>query len=133
MNLQKAPRSLRIEAAVNSLGQTVESNSGKTVSAVAGLIAVASFSGAEAQQSNLPPVTVDAPVTRPRPAASKPSPDQLRARSALRRAARRAQPAQVTPVPFPNAGSLAADRGGYRTGKEVNWQQRPPSVAEGTR
>ena len=113
MNLQKAPRSLRFEAAVNSLGQTVENNSGKTVSAVAGLIAVASFSGAEAQQSNLPPVTVDAPVARPRPAASRPSPDQLRARTALRRAARRAQPAQVAPVPFPNAGSLAADRNPY--------------------
>src|SRR5215213_4571296 len=113
MNLQKAPGSLRFEAAVNSLGQAVENNSGKTVSAVAGLIAVASFSGAEAQQSNLPPVTVDAPVTRPRPAASRPSPDQLRARSAMRRAARRAQPAQVAPVPFPNAGSLAADRNPY--------------------
>ncbi|MEH2608172.1 TonB-dependent receptor [Bradyrhizobium sp. AZCC 1693] len=113
MNFAKAPRSLRFEAAVNSLGQTVENNSGKKVSAVAGLIAVASFSGAEAQQSNLPPVTVDAPVARPRPAASKPSPDQLSARSALRRAARRAQPAQVAPVPFPNAGSLAADRNPY--------------------
>jgi catecholate siderophore receptor len=113
MNLAKAPRSLRFEAAVNSVGQTLENNSGKTVSAVAGLIAVASFSGAEAQQSNLPPVTVDAPVARPRPAASKPSPDQLRARSAMRRAARRAQPAQVAPVPFPNAGSLAADRNPY--------------------
>jgi catecholate siderophore receptor len=113
MNLQKAPRSLRFEAAVNSLGQTIENNSGKKVSAVAGLIAVASFSGAEAQQSNLPPVTVDAPVARPRPAASKPSPDQLRARSALRRAASRAQPAQVAPVPFPNAGGLAPDRDPY--------------------
>ena len=113
MNVVKAPRSLRLEAAVYSLGQTVENNSGKKVSAVAGLIAVASFSGAEAQQSNLPPVTVDAPVARPRPAASKPSPDQLRARSALRRAARRAQPAQVAPVPFPNAGGLAPDRDPY--------------------
>ena len=113
MNSAKAPRSLRLEAAMTSLGQTVENNSGKKVSAVAGLIAVASFSGAEAQQSSLPPVTVDAPVARPRPAASKPSPDQLRARSALRRAARRAQPAQVAPVPFPNAGNLAADRNPY--------------------
>jgi len=113
MNLAKAPRSLRSEAAVNSLGQAAENNSGKKVSAVAGLIAVASFSGAEAQQSNLPPVTVDAPVARPRPAASKPSPDQLRARSALRRAARRAQPAQVAAVPFPNAGGLNADRDPY--------------------
>ena len=79
----KAPRSLRFEAAINSVGLTIENNSGKTVSAVAGLIAVASFSGAEAQQSNLPPVTVDAPVARPRPAATKPSADQLRARTAL--------------------------------------------------
>jgi catecholate siderophore receptor len=113
MNQAKAPRSLRFEAAINSVGQTIESNSGKKVSAVAGLIAVASFSGAEAQQSSLPPVTVDAPVARPRPAASKPSPDQVRARSALRRAARRAQPAQVAPVPFPNAGGLAPDRDPY--------------------
>src|SRR3954470_2669265 len=113
MNLAKAPRSLRFEAAVNPLGQTVENNSGKKVSAVAGLIAVASFSGAEAQQSTLPPVTVDAPVARPRPAASKPSPDQLRARTALRRAARRAQPAPVAAVPFPHAGGLRADRNPY--------------------
>jgi catecholate siderophore receptor len=113
MNLAKAPRSLRLEAAMNSVGQSIENNSGKKVSAVAGLIAVASFSGAEAQQSSLPPVMVDAPVARPRPAASKPSPDQLRARSALRRAARRSQPAQVAAVPFPNAGSLAADRNPY--------------------
>lgn len=113
MNQAKAPRSLRIEAAINSVGQTIENNSGKKVSAVAGLIAVASFTGAEAQQSSLPPVTVDAPVSRPRPAASKPSPDQVRARSALRRASRRTQPAQVAPVPFPNAGGLAADRNPY--------------------
>lgn len=113
MNQVKAPRSLRSEAAINSVGQSFDSNSGKKVSAVAGLIAVASFSGAEAQQSSLPPVTVDAPVARPRPAASKPSPDQLRARTALRRAAPRAQPAQVTPVPFPNAGGLGGDRNPY--------------------
>jgi catecholate siderophore receptor len=113
MNQAKAPRSLRFEAAINSVGQTIENNSGKKVSAVAGLIAVASFSGAEAQQSSLPPVTVDAPVSRPRPAASKPSPDQVRARSALRRASRRTQPAQAAPLPFPNAGGLAADRNPY--------------------
>ena len=113
MSKVKAPKSLRFEVAINSVGQVIENNSGKTVSAVAGLIAVASFSGAEAQQPNLPPVTVDAPVARPRPAASKPSPDQTRARSALRRAARRTQPAQVAPVPFPNAGGLNADRDPY--------------------
>ncbi|MFZ2155429.1 MAG: TonB-dependent receptor, partial [Bradyrhizobium sp.] len=53
------------------------------------------------------------PVARPRPAASRPSPDALRARTALRRAARRSQPAQVTSVPFPNAGGLAPDRNPY--------------------
>src|SRR3954453_14824362 len=113
MSKAKAPRSLRFEMAINSVNQTIENNSGKTVSAVAGLIAVASFSGAEAQQSSLPPVTIDAPVARPRPAASRPSADQLRARTALRRAARRSQPAQVAAVPFPNAGGLAADRNPY--------------------
>src|SRR5262245_37176116 len=113
MSKVKAPKSLRFEVAVESVGQIIENNSGKTVSAVAGLIAVASFSGAEAQQPNLPPVTVDAPVARPRPAAARPSADQIRARTALRRAARRSQPAQVAAVPFPNAGGLPADRDPY--------------------
>jgi catecholate siderophore receptor len=88
MNKAKTPRSLRSNAAVNSVGETSDNYSGRKVSAVAGLMAVASFSGAEAQQGPLPPVTVDAPVARPRPAASKPSPDHVRARTALRRAGR---------------------------------------------
>jgi catecholate siderophore receptor len=118
MGQAKAPKSLRSGAAINSVQENsvqekLDNNSGRKVSAVAGLIAVASFSGAEAQQSNLPPVTVDAPVARPRPAAAKPSPDQLRARTALRRAARRTQPAQNAAVPFPNAGGLRADRDPY--------------------
>src|SRR5882757_3614411 len=102
MGQAKAPRSLRSIATVNSVDEKLNNNSGRKVSAVAGLIAAASFSGAEAQPAPLPPVTVDAPVARPRPAASRPSPDQLRARTALRRAAR-SQPAQVAAVPFPNA------------------------------
>jgi catecholate siderophore receptor len=106
-----APRSLRSFAAINLVGETVDNNSGKKVSAVAGLIAVASFSGAEAQQSNLPPVTVDAPVTRPRPGASKPTQEQIRVRNALRRAARQQQ--RVAAVPFPNVGGLPADRDPY--------------------
>jgi catecholate siderophore receptor len=112
MNKAKTPRSLRANAAVNSVSEKSEIHAGK-VTAVAGLMAVASFSGAEAQQSNLPPVTVDAPVNRPRPAVSKPTQDQIRARNALRRAARRSQPTQVAPVPFPNAGTLSADRNPY--------------------
>src|SRR6202048_452549 len=112
MNTMKAPRSLRFEAAINSVDRS-DNYSGTKVSAVASLIAVASFSGAEAQQSNLPPVTVDAPVARPRPAAARPSPHQLRARSALRRAARSSQSMQAAAVPFPNAGGLRADRNPY--------------------
>src|ERR1700688_3264829 len=108
-----APRSLRAVASVSLVNENFDNYSGRKVSAVAGLIAVASFSGAEAQQSSLPPVTVDAPVARPRPAAANPSPDQLRARTALRRAARRSQPAQAAAVPFPNAGGLRADRNPY--------------------
>ena len=113
MGQTKAPRSLRSNATLNSAGERSDNNSGRKVSAVAGLIAAASFSGAEAQQSPLPPVTVDAPVARPRPATSKPTPDQTRARNALRRAARRTQPAQVAAVPYPNAGELRADRNPY--------------------
>jgi catecholate siderophore receptor len=109
-----APRSLRSFAAIDRIDANFDGYSGKKVSAVAGLIAVASVGAAEAQQStNLPPVNVDAPTARPRPAASKPTPDQVRARDALRRAARRAQPTQAAPVPFPDAGGLRADRDPY--------------------
>jgi catecholate siderophore receptor len=115
MNKARSPRSLRSSAALNSISETFENYSGRKVSAVAGLMAVATFSGAEAQQSNsnLPPVTVDVPVARPRPAVSKPTPDQIRARNALRRSARRAQPTAAAPVPYPNAGALSADRNPY--------------------
>src|SRR6202046_5528185 len=113
MNRAKMPRLLVSNDAINSVSETSENYSGRKVSAVAGLMAVASFSGAQAQQDPLPPVTVDAPVARLRPPASKPSPDQIRARTALRRAARRTQAARVAPVPFPNAGALSADRNPY--------------------
>jgi catecholate siderophore receptor len=110
MGQMKAPRSLRLSAAMNSVDDRLDGASVKKVSAVAGLMAVASVTGAEAQQSNLPPVTVDAPVARPRPAASKPTPEQIRARNAMRRAARQQRAAAV---PFPNAGGLRADRDPY--------------------
>src|ERR1700761_755009 len=112
MNKAKTPRSLRSNTAMNSVSEKSEIRAGK-VSAVAGLMAVASFSGAEAQQAPLPPVTVDAPVARPRHTAAKPTPDQVRVRNALRRTARRTQPTQAAPVPFPNAGGLSADRDPY--------------------
>ncbi|MCK1711763.1 MULTISPECIES: TonB-dependent receptor [unclassified Bradyrhizobium] len=106
-----APKSLRLVAAFDSMDERSSGGSGKTVSAVASLIAVASVStGAQAQQSNLPPVTVDAPVERPRPAASKPTAEQVRARNALRRAAQRQQAAQA---PIVNTNGPAADRNPY--------------------
>ncbi len=113
MGETKAPKSLRFDVAINSVDSGFDNYSGRKVSAVAGLIAVASLSGAAEAQTNLPPVNVDAPNAQPRPIASKPTADQIRARSALRRAARRTQPAQVAPVPYPNAGTLAADRDPY--------------------
>ncbi|WGR75169.1 MULTISPECIES: TonB-dependent receptor [unclassified Bradyrhizobium] len=113
MGLAMVPRSLRSIAGSESFGERFDGNSGKAVSAVAGLIAAASFSGqAEAQQSNLPAVTVDAPVARPRPAASKPTPEQVRARNALRRAAQQ-QAAQQAAAVTPGSASGAVDRDPY--------------------
>ncbi|WP_441239263.1 TonB-dependent receptor domain-containing protein [Bradyrhizobium sp. 930_D9_N1_4] len=102
----RVPRTLRVGGA--AVKAAIEENPGK-LSAVAGLIAVASFSGAEAQTPTIPPVTVDAPVARPRPAASKPTADQVRARNALRRAQRNQQATQAPPV----TASGAADRNPY--------------------
>ncbi|WGD49171.1 TonB-dependent receptor [Bradyrhizobium sp. CB1650] len=109
MGSVRTPRSLRSAAVRKSFDNNFEAASGKTVSAVASLIAVASVStGAQAQQSSLPPVTVDAPKERPRPTASKPSPEQVRARTALRRAAQRQQAAQA-----PSANAVAPDADPY--------------------
>jgi catecholate siderophore receptor len=55
MNLAKAPSLLRLEAVIDPVDQTAASSSGKKVSAVAGLIAVASLSARNAQQSGLLP------------------------------------------------------------------------------
>ncbi len=104
----KIPNSLRLERAESwAVGND---HAGKYTAMFAGFIAATAFSSAEAQQAApLPPVNVDVPTTRAKPAASKPSPDALRARTALRRAARRAQPTAAAPaVPFPNAGGLQA-------------------------
>jgi catecholate siderophore receptor len=100
----KAPRSLRTWAVSNAGQDKNEGVSTRKVTSIAGLIAVASVSGAEAQQAvpQLPPVTVDAPAHHR--ATTKPSRDQKRATAALRRAARRQQAAK--PVPYPNAGQL---------------------------
>lgn len=105
----KIPATLRAGGAAIKIARD-ESNVGK-VSAVASLIAVASISGAEAQKADLPPVTVDAPIQRPHPTASKPSSEQVRARNALRRA-QRTQRATPAPVVVPSAVG-AADRNPY--------------------
>ncbi|WP_280706645.1 TonB-dependent receptor [Bradyrhizobium sp. BR13661] len=111
MGMARAPRSLRSTAARQAFVGNFDGAAGKTVSTVASLIAVASVSsGAHAQQTNLPPVNVDAPKERPRSTAAKPTPDQVRARNALRRAAQRQQAAQA-PVANPSPG--APDRNPY--------------------
>jgi catecholate siderophore receptor len=113
MGTVRAPRSLRANAATNFFDERFDGQASRKVSAVAGLVAVASFSGgAEAQQSNLPPVSVDAPVARPKPATTAPTPDQVRARNALRRAARRQQQ-QAKPAPAEPTLALAPDRDRY--------------------
>ena len=51
-----APKSLRSFAAIDVMDDKSDAGAARAASAVAGLIAVASFSGAaEAQQSSLPP------------------------------------------------------------------------------
>src|ERR1700729_4195432 len=113
MNRVRAPKSLRSCAATTFVNEKIDHGSSRKVSAVAGLVAVASFSsGAEAQQSNLPPVSVDAPVARPKPAAPAPTPDQIKARNALRRAAKRQQQ-QAKPAPAVATPALAPDRDRY--------------------
>ena len=119
MSRVKAPKSLRANAARNSFDEKLDGYSTRKVSAVAGLVAVASFSGgAEAQQSNLPPVSVDAPVARPKPAATAPTPDQIKARNALRRAAKRqqqqAKPAVATPALAPDRDRYADPAAPYK-------------------
>ena len=99
---------MRSAALGKQIGSNFEVSTGKTVSAVASLIAVASVSGgAHAQTPNLPPVTVDAPKERPRPVASKPTAEQVRARNALRRAAQRQQAAQAPVAPTSTGASDA--------------------------
>ncbi|MGX4772491.1 TonB-dependent receptor [Bradyrhizobium guangdongense] len=112
MGMARAPRSLRSTAARTSVAGSFDAATGKTVSTVAGLIAVASVSsGAQAQQTNLPAVNVDAPKERLRSAAAKPTPDQVRARNALRRAAQ--QRLQAAQMPVEPASAPAADRNPY--------------------
>jgi catecholate siderophore receptor len=93
MGCVKLPRTLRTNVGVEFANENGEGNSKRKI-AVGCLIAVASVTGAKAQ-SPLAPVTVDAPVERKKPVVSKSTPEQIRARNALRRAAREKQAQQA--------------------------------------
>jgi catecholate siderophore receptor len=110
MNSAKTPRSLRSYIAGELIHEVCDGSAYKV--SVGCLIAVASITGAEAQQTPLSPVTVDAPVVRKKPAATKPTAEQLRVRNALRRAARAKQAAQVAAASA-NAAAQVPDRDPY--------------------
>jgi catecholate siderophore receptor len=104
MSCVKLPRTLRFGVGGEFANENYESNTKRKIT-VGCLIAVASMTGAKAQ-SPLAPVTVDAPVERKKPVASKPTPEQLRVRAALRRAAREKQAQQAQAAS--NAANSAA-------------------------
>jgi len=107
----KAPRSLRSGIPADAIERFDIGTTGKV--SIAALAAVGAIGTAQAQQSTLPPVTVDAPVTRAKPPAAKPSAEARRVRAAVRRAARRQQQAApATPTPTTDT-TQAADRNPY--------------------
>src|SRR6202789_1936604 len=110
MNEMSVPRSLRAAIGARFIGDLWDGNSSTRKATASCLLAVASMTAADAQEQTLPPVTVEAPAKRP--AASKPSPEQLRVRAALRRAARvkREAEAKAKAVPTNTAAEpLARD------------------------
>jgi catecholate siderophore receptor len=111
----KVPRSLRLPLAIAVPNDNAELDASLKFT-VACLVAAGSITGAEAQEAPLPPVTIDAPVTRPRPPAAKPTPEQIRARNELRRLARERQQQQQQAARQPAAApaaNLPADRNPY--------------------
>jgi catecholate siderophore receptor len=106
----QAPRSLRSPIAFVAPNDNTQIDTSLKVT-VACLVAAGSITGAEAQESPLPPVTIDAPLTRQRPPAAKPTPEQIRVRNELRRLAReRQKQEQAAPKP---AGNQPPDRNPY--------------------
>jgi catecholate siderophore receptor len=114
VNAARAPRSLRLPIAFVVPNDSTEIDASLKIT-MACLVAAGSITGAEAQESPLPPVTIDAPVTRPRPPAAKPTPEQIRVRNELRRLAReRQQQQQAAPKPAATpAANLPPDRNPY--------------------
>ena len=111
MSNVKVPRSLRSSIVVFNENPELDCSLKITVAAI---MAAGSITGAEAQDAPLPPVTIDAPVARPRPPAAKPSPEHLRARAALRQITRereKERQARTAPSSTPapaGAGATAA-------------------------
>ena len=106
MSATKRPQSLRVKMQVHvgelhSNAQYTAGRYGAQSLATACIVVAGSVTAAEAQQtpSELPSVTVDAPVARQRPAAARPSVQQLRARAALRNRAKQQNAAPSLPAP----------------------------------
>jgi catecholate siderophore receptor len=109
----KAPRSLRSPIAIAGPGDATEIDASLKFT-VACLVAAGSITSADAQEAPLPPVTIDAPVTRPKPPAAKPTPEQIRVRNELRRQAReRQQQQQAAPTPGTTPAGQPPDRNPY--------------------
>ncbi len=109
MVVVKAPRTLRSFDRADLIKEVFDGRTGRKVT-VGCMIAVASFTAAEAQDSSLPPVTVDAPVVRKKPPTTKSTAEQLRARAALRAAhARQAEQAKQAAAANANQAALDAD------------------------
>ena len=87
MNTVSVPRSLRstVVAVATDDGSDFDASLKFTVAC---LVAAGSITGAEAQNSPLPPVTIDAPVARPRPPAEKPTAEHVQVRAKVRQLAR---------------------------------------------
>src|ERR1700677_256899 len=114
MNTATTPRSLRSSIVAFVLEENGDIDASLKITAAC-LMAAGSITSADAQDAPLPPVTIDAPVARPRPPAAKPTAEQLKVRAALRRQAQQAkQAAQAAPARAPNAaGAQAPDRDPY--------------------
>ena len=106
------PRSLRTFGAAGLIDDALEANATRKIT-IGWLMAVASITAAEAQEQ-LPPVKVEAPpVARKRHPTTKPTPEELRVRAALRRAARARQAARARATPTPAAAAAAPDQNPY--------------------
>jgi catecholate siderophore receptor len=125
MGTVSAPRSLRAFITARPRDDYADGNAVRKVT-VGCLIAVASITGAEAQQAPapaagagpqqpLPPVTVEPPTPRRKAATAKPTTEQLRIRNALRRAARAKQRAAQAraAAQSPTSAAQAPDQNPY--------------------